>query len=199
MTLDDRAILQALDAILRSEKVRAQIQPIVERVGADLATKTQALMAWEPIPLSIYGNALPAVIRSSWVFILRAGANTGAERHPNSHQRMMSFEGSGDMQVGEDQQRSNVGLLRAVATASQGGQMSEISIPWQSNVLVSDSNAPLEQRWISIPKNVWHRPVISKEADWVVVSFHTVPAEELIEERPSEDGVSGTRQMRYLG
>ena len=199
MTLDDRAILQALDAILRSEKVRAQIQPIVERVGADLATKTQALMAWEPIPLSIYGNALPAVIRSSWVFILRAGANTGAERHPNSHQRMMSWEGSGDMQVGEDQQRSDVVRLRAVATASQGGQMSDINIHWQSNVLVSDPDAPLERRWISIPENVWHRPVVSKEADWVVVSFHTVPAEELIEERPSEDGVSGTRQMRYLG
>lgn len=199
MTLDDRAILQALDAILRSEEVRGQIQPIVEQVRADLATKTEPLMAWEPIPLSIYGNELPAVIRSSWVFILRAGANTGAERHPNSHQRMMSWEGSGDLQVGEDQQRSDVGRLRAVATASQGGQMSEINIPWQSNVLVSDPGAPLERRWISIPENVWHQPVISKEADWVVVSFHTVPAEELIEERPSEDGVSGTRQMRYLG
>jgi hypothetical protein len=199
MTLDDRAILQALDVILRSEEVRAQIQPIVEWVRADLATKTEPLMAWEPITLSIYGNALPAVIRSSWVFILRAGVNTGAERHPNSHQRMMSFEGSGDMQVGEDQQRSDVGRLRAVATASQGGQMSDINIHWQSNVLVSDPDAPLERRWISIPENVWHRPVVSKEADWVVVSFHTVPAEELIEERPSEDGVSGTRQMRYLG
>jgi hypothetical protein len=199
MTLDDRAILQALDAILRSEEVPAQIQPIMERVRADLAANTESLMAWELIPLSIYGNALPAVIRSSWVFILRAGANTGAERHPNSHQRMMSWEGSGDMQVGEDQQRSDVGRLRAVATASQGGQMSDINIHWQSNVLVSDPDAPLERRWISIPENVWHRPVVSKEADWVVVSFHTVPAEELIEERPSEDGVSGTRQMRYLG
>jgi hypothetical protein len=43
--------------------------------------------------------------------------------------------------------------------------------------LTSDSDAPLEKRWISIPQNVWHQPIISKEADWVVVSFHTVPAE----------------------
>jgi len=188
MTVDDRATLQALDAILRSEQTRAQIQPIVERVRADLATKTEALMAWEPIPLSIYGNALPAVIRSSWVFILRAGVSTGAERHPNSHQRMMSFEGSGDLQVEDMQKMSDV---RA--------RTSDVTVRWQSNVLVSDPGAPLERRWISIPENVWHQPVISNEADWVVVSFHTVPAEELIEERPSEDGVIGTRQMRYLG
>jgi hypothetical protein len=67
---------------------------------------------------------------------------------------------------------------------------------WRSNFLVSDPIAPLERRWISIPQNVWHRPVIGKESDWVVVSFHTVPAEELIEERL--DRKSETRQMRYL-
>jgi hypothetical protein len=65
--------------------------------------------------------------------------------------------------------------------------------------LTSDSDAPLEKRWISIPQNVWHQPVISKEADWVVVSFHTVPAEELIEERPETSGHERTKQMRYLG
>jgi hypothetical protein len=128
------------------------------------------------------------MIRSSWVFILRAGRNTGAERHPNSHQRMMSFEGSGDMQVGDDEQTSDV-----------GSQRSEGAIRWQSNVLVSDPDARLERRWISIPENVWHRPVVSKEPDWVVVSFHTVPAEELIEERPADVGAEGTRQMRYVG
>ena len=34
-------------------------------------------------------------------------------------------------------------------------------------------------------------PVISKGADWLVVSFHTVPPDELIEERP------GGKQMLY--
>ena len=66
-------------------------------------------------------------------------------------------------------------------------------------VLVSDRDAPLERRWISIPTNVWHRPVIDAAADWAVVSFHTVPAEELIEERPDESRDAGTRQMTYLG
>jgi hypothetical protein len=57
--------------------------------------------------------------------------------------------------------------------------------------LVSDFDAPLERRWTSIPRNVWHRPVIPKGANWVVVSFHTVPAIELVEERP------GAKQMFY--
>ena len=188
MTREERSLLEGIDKMLRAEEVRAQIQPVVERVRAELQRKTTAVMTWEPISLTTYGSALPPEIRSSWVFILRAGANTGAERHPNSHQRMMSFEGSGDMQVGDDEQTSDVGRQR-----------SEGAIRWQSNVLVSDLDARLERRWISIPENVWHRPVVSKEADWVVVSFHTVPAEELIEERPIDVGAEGTRQMRYVG
>ena len=29
-----------------------------------------------------------------------------------------------------------------------------------------------------IPQNVWHRPVVGGDADWTVVSFHTVVASE---------------------
>ena len=173
MTTEERSRLDALDVASRSEDVRAQIRPIVERVRAELARKAEALMTWEPIPLSGFGRALPPGIRSAWVFILRAGADTGAERHPNSHQRMMSFEGSGDLQTGEPGR-------------------------WQSNILISDPAAALEQRWISIPPNVWHRPVVGRDKDWVVVSFHTVPAEELIEERPDTSSKAGTKQMKYL-
>ena len=79
----------------------------------------------------------------------------------------------------------------AICEPRTGGQ-------WQSNVLVSNPEAPLEQRWISIPQNVWHRPVVGSEADWTVVSFHTVPAEELIEEKQDENSQDGTKQMKYL-
>jgi hypothetical protein len=173
MTPEERTRLESIDTILRSETVREQIRPIVERVRAELARKKEALMTWEPIPLTVFGRALPGEIRSAWVFVLRAGADTGAERHPNSHQRMMSFQGSGDMQTGEPGQ-------------------------WQSNVLVSNPEAPLEQRWISIPQNAWHRPVVGADADWTVVSFHTVLAEELIEEKPDDSAKDGTKQMKYL-
>ena len=173
MTADEQERLENLDAVLRSASARKQVLPVVQRVRAKLMQKKGAVMAWEPISLTIFGRALPGEIRSAWVFVLRAGADTGAERHPNSQQRMMSFEGSGDMQTGEPGR-------------------------WQSNVLISNPQAPLEQRWISIPRNVWHRPVVGKDEDWVVVSFHTVAARKLIEERPDDTGNAGTKQMKYL-
>jgi len=174
MTPEERSRLEALDTALRLDSVREYIRSVVVRVREHLARRKDALMSWEPFPLDVLTTTLPPEIRSAWVFVLRAGADTGAERHPNSHQRMMSFEGSGDLQTGEHGK-------------------------WQSNVLVSDLDAPLDRRWISIPTNVWHRPVIGALADWAVVSFHTVPAEELIEERPDDSREAGTRQMKYLG
>ena len=177
VTREERSLLETLDKIVRSEKVHAQILPILERVRNELAWKPNTLMAWEPIALETFG-ALPPAIRSGWVFILRAGSDTGAERHPNSHQRMMSFEATGD--------------LKTDAKSGQSDVEAESEIVWQSNVLLSNPQVPLERRWVSIPQNIWHRPVIPKGGDWVVVSFHTVPATELIEERP------GAKQMRYL-
>jgi hypothetical protein len=174
MTKEERSRLETLDTALRSDSAREHIRSVLVRVREELARRKDALMSWEPFPLEVLATTLPTEIQSAWIFVLRAGADTGAERHPNSHQRMMSFEGSGDLQIGEPGN-------------------------WQSNVLVSDPDAPLERRWISIPANVWHRPVIDAETDWAVVSFHTVPAEELIEERPDDSRETGTKQMTYLG
>jgi hypothetical protein len=175
MTAAERSRLEALDAVVRSNELRAKIKSIVDRVCAALAERPETVMTWEPIPLETFGQGLPPEVRSGWVFVLRAGADTGAERHPNSHQRMMTLQGTGDMRV-------RAGLA---------------STPWQSNFLVSEPSAPLERRWISIPPNVWHRPVVGKAAHWVVVSFHTVPAEELIEEKLDEvDG--GMKQKKYV-
>ena len=51
---------------------------------------------------------------------------------------------------------------------------------------------------MSIPPNVWHQAVVIEDKDWVVVSFHTVPADELIEERPDTADSGRTHQRRYL-
>jgi len=184
MEPEEYARLEKLDIIVRSDEVRAKINPVVDRVCAALSKKADALMTWEPIPLQIFGEGLPPEIRSGWIFVLRAGADTGAERHPNSHQRMMTLRGSGDMKT-----QSKKGELRI--------KKDEKGIDWQSNVLVSEPGAPVERRWISIPPNVWHRPVVGRNADWVVISFHTVPAEELIEEKLDESG-AGTKQKKYV-
>lgn len=172
--LQDQAILESLDTTVRSPQIQAFLEPAIMRVCTQLQSRPESVMAWEPLPLARFG-ALPSSIRSAWIFVLRGGANTGAERHPNSHQRMMSYVGTGDMQ-----------------TRTAADQ------PWQSNVLISDPDAPLERRWISIPQNIWHQPVIPPGSDWVVVSFHTVPAEELIEERPDPERDTGMKQMHYV-
>jgi hypothetical protein len=184
MEPEEGARLEKLDAIVRSDRLRAEIYPIVDRVCTALSQKPEALMTWEPIPLEIFGEGLPPEIRSGWIFVLRAGADTGAERHPNSHQRMMTLHGSGDMKT-----ESKKGELRI--------KKDEKGIDWQSNVLVSEPGAPLERRWISIPPNVWHRPVVGRDGDWAVISFHTVPAEELIEEKLDKSG-AGMKQKKYV-
>lgn len=162
-------ILEALDAAVRSKAIKPKLDAIAARVETKLRERGGDVLAWEPVPLDLYAGPLPKSIRSSWVFILRAGLATGAERHPNSHQRMMSYRGSGDFQT---------------RTGSE----------WRSHFLKSDPSLPLEEQWISIPPLVWHQAVVPAE-NWVVVSFHTASEEELIEERPSEN--DSTVQRKY--
>ena len=172
MNPEERNILQSLDELVNDGSAIALIDQIVMRVARTLVQEPDALLGWELVPLDLYDKELPSLIRSSWVFILRGNATTGAERHPNSHQRMMSYRGSGDFQVWSDGR-------------------------WHSSFLVSDLDAPLQRRWISIPTNTWHQAVVP-ESDWVVVSFHTAPPNELIEERPDPNDEKRTNQRRYL-
>jgi hypothetical protein len=173
MTMDqeESKILEALDLAVRSESIRPQIEAIIARVGQKLRARPDDVLAWEPIPLDFYSAPLPDTIRSSWVFILRANTTTGAERHPNSYQRMMSYRGFGDFQ-----------------TWTEGD--------WRSHLLKSDPTVPVAERWISIPPYVWHQGVVPGE-HWVVVSFHTAAEHELIEERPATEGNDAVRQRKY--
>src|SRR5437867_12261406 len=98
-SLSERAVLEALDAATSAATEAPALRQIAERVLATLARGRGEIEAWEPVPLELYRTALPPEIRSSWVFVLRRGATTGAERHPNSHQRMISWSGDGDFQI----------------------------------------------------------------------------------------------------
>lgn len=150
------SVLAALDAALATPGAVATIDALIPDLERQLDADPDAVMSWAPLPLETYA-ALPPAILSSWVFILAAGKTTGAERHPNSHQRMVSYRGHGDFPVERDGH-------------------------WVSQPLVSDRSRSLEERWVSIPSNVWHQGIVP-DAHWVVVSFHTVRQEDLIEER----------------
>jgi hypothetical protein len=171
MDAAEREILGLLDNLVQGP-VRRILDQIAERVERNLESDPEVVMSWEPVPLELFGSTMPAGIRSSWVFILRARTTSGAERHPNSCQRMVSYRGRGDLQTG-------------------------MNPDWQSHRLRSDSVAPVDERWISIPQGAWHQAVVSG-SNWVVVSFHTVLPHELIEERPDPTDSHLTRQRHYV-
>jgi hypothetical protein len=166
--------IPALDQVVRTTSAADQVKEALRRVLQQLDSSTEQ-MAWEIIPLTVFGWSLPKSIRSCWVFGIRAGAETGAERHPNSHQRSLSLTGSGIFEVREAQR-------------------------WTPYGLVSEPSAATEQRWVTIPPATWHRLFVHKQA-WGMLSFHTVAPEELIEERPVDpnDLDGQTHQERYAG
>ena len=156
----EQDVLESLDRAIRARRASSFLAALTAEVGALLKRDPATRLAWRTVPLEIY-DRMPDGIASSWVFVLRAGCSSGAERHPNSIQRVMSYHGSADMRTWDGQQ-------------------------WVSNVLRSEAEQPLENRWLTIPANVWHRPVMS-DVDWAVVSFHTASDTELIEELPLDD------------
>jgi len=173
----EESILRALDSAVFASAASAALTAIGDRVLAILARGPSEIEAWEAIPLELYPSPLPGGVRSSWMFALRRGVTTGAERHPNSRQRMVSWRGSGDFQVHDGSR-------------------------WKSHELVGDPRAAFERRWLSIPEETWHQGVVGPE-DWLIVSFHTVPAGELVEERPDPEDPDPfrprrTRRRRYL-
>ena len=145
----------AIDGAMRETALPA----IVTDAQTRLREQSDLQMTWASIPLTVYRD-LPADVKSAWVFVLRGGISTGAERHPNSRQRMVSYAGTGDMWTWDDSR-------------------------WRSNVLPAKSGDSSSA--LSIPPNVWHRPVTPPGPDWTVLSFHTASDDQLIEERPQDD------------
>ncbi len=161
----EREILKTLDTIMREERVRAEIDAIAAKLVSKLNETPGQQLEKEPVRLDLFGEKLPGDIRACWVYLMRAPSATGAERHPNSHQRTISYRGKGDFQ------------LRQIPV------MDDLS-EWKRTVLLSDLFSRLEFRWISIPPNNWHQAVAT-EGDWIMVSFHTAAENELIEEHPA--------------
>ncbi len=166
-------IIAALDQVVARSAVATMVRECLARVLRQLEG-SPGPMAWETIPLSAFGSSLPESIRSCWIFVIRAGAATGAERHPNSHQRSLSLTGTGRFEL---QERDS----------------------WASHPLVSSERGAAEQRWVTIPPSTWHRLFVDTQA-WGMLSFHTVAPEELIEERPVDPAkLEGeTHQERYM-
>ena len=168
------SLLPPLNELVHTSLAMSTVAETLRRVTQQLEA-SGALMAWEVVSRDAFGESLSESIRSCWIFVIRPGATTGAERHPNSHQRSFSLRGSGTFELRH-------------------------GTNWRSHTLGSTGRDNVEQRWVSIPPSTWHRLVVGSEP-WGMLSFHTVDPEALIEETPvdSDDLDGETHQERYAG
>ena len=152
----EQEYLRKIEVLLESKSAQFVIDKAVSETKAMLGADPERLTAAVQVSLSVFGDSLPPEIKSCRVFALRAGLESGIECHPNSHQRVLSLEGTGEIRVFDDPEPYTVSLR-------------------------SDMGGPLELRWGSLQENIRHQPVAGKE-DWVVLTFHTASEAELIDE-----------------
>lgn len=77
--------------------------------------------------------------------------------------------------------------------AFEGSALFEVFVEGAWSACSIDS---VRTKAISIPANTWHRIKIGP-GNFISLSFHTVPAKELIEETPVNSDLSVTRQRLY--
>jgi hypothetical protein len=122
---------------------------------------TQEPFVWSTVALEAIGVALPAPIKSCWIFLLKGDVPSGCHYHPNSIQHMIVLNGHGRSKIG--------GVERTM-------------IPFGS------AHHSIEQKWLVIGEAVPHE-FFPQGEDMTVVSFHTCDAAEL-EEIASASGAS---------
>lgn len=160
MDAEQTSVLETLDEIVQQSRVAQALDSAVCKAQEQLSQNPDAVSASVTVSLDVYGEQLPKIIQSSRVFVLRARTQSKRERHPNSHQRVLSYRGCGDIRTFEEK-------------------------TWRSHFITSNPSAGIDERWVSVPQRIWHQP-IAGENDWVSIAFHTVSQEELVDEYREE-------------
>lgn len=157
MNLNDLEKLHAaVESLLRQES----FSRAVERLRLELSG-SQEPFVWSTVALDTISVALPAPIKSCWIFLLKRDAPSGCHYHPNSVQHMIALNGRGRSKVG--------GVERTM-------------IP------IGSARHSIEEKWHVIGEGVPHE-FFPEGEDMTVVSFHTCEAAEL-EEIACGSGVS---------
>jgi mannose-6-phosphate isomerase-like protein (cupin superfamily) len=145
------ARLRALDALLDGA-LRPRVDQAVDAARQMLAT-SQEPFGWQFIDVG--SGELPDGIGSVAVFVLPAGTSPPGHHHPNSTQHMRVLAG------------------RTTVTLRPAGS------PAQHDPVRHGVGA--RRPWLVIPQGVEHEIEVTPDADLVVLSFHTVPQEDLLE------------------
>ena len=143
--------LGELDTLIEGE-LGPQIAEAVDVARRMLATPREPF-GWRFIDLGVL--ELPNGIRSGAVFVLPAGTTPPGHQHPNSIQHMRVLAG-----------RAAVTLRSRESTAQHD--------PVRYGV-------GEERSWLVIPRGVMHQIEVLPEGELVVLSFHTVAEEDLLE------------------
>ena len=130
----------------------------IEHLRVELGGSPEPFV-WATVALDTIGGALPASIKSCWIFLLKRDVPSGSHFHPNSVQHMVAVNGRG---------RSNVGGAERAL------------IPFGS------ARHSIQEKWHVIGEGIPHE-FFPEGEDMAVVSFHTCAAAEL-EEIASETG-----------
>jgi hypothetical protein len=144
--------LEKLHAAVEWLLGQAPFSRAVERLRTELGGSPEPFV-WSTVALDTIPVALPAPIKSCWIFLLKHGVPTGCHFHPQSVQHMVALNGSG---------RSKVGGVEATM------------IPFGA------AGHSIPEMWHVIGEGVPHE-FFPEGEDMVVVSFHTCEAAELEE------------------
>jgi hypothetical protein len=154
-------IISLMRAYLSEGGNKAAIEQAVADCEAELrAGQTVAYRAAIP-DIQIPGPG--SLLRSLWVFAFAPHAASEIHRHSNSTQYTATWRGDGTLMLGPPDDVSEIALREAESDdvdASAGADGSS---------------------WVTIPAGVFHQATAGEEG-WVVISFHTVPGDELQEE-----------------
>jgi hypothetical protein len=144
--------LELLDAAVATLVGQPGFRERLDRLSGELRQSSEPFV-WSVVELDGIGRALPAGIRSCWIFVLRAGVGSGCHFHPNSVQHMVMIRGQGTSVVG--------GVRKRMLSLRAAG-------------------ASPADTWFVIGEGVPHE-FFPEGEDMIVVSFHTCEADELEE------------------
>src|SRR5262245_36838854 len=95
----DRSDLEKLNTAVEWLVRQESFSTAVERLRVNLSESPEPFV-WSTVPLDTIRVALPAAIKSCWIFLLKRDVPSGSHYHPNSVQHMVVLNGHGRSNVG---------------------------------------------------------------------------------------------------
>ncbi len=158
-------------------EVGSVVEAAFEELESVLEERSDPPHAACVIPVELFvGDSMPLMedpVRLCRLFLLRRGARMAApERHHNSVQRLVSWDGRG-------------WIHQATPDGGPFGlRPREISGPVANGSL--DGGCPedvdIARCWDIVPAGVWHYPEAGEGRDWATVTFHSAAEDEIVDE-----------------